>query len=392
MTGGESMSNNNQKNMRTIVALTGAKQFQTEMLKTASVLSMDGSIVLMPFKPIKVVHKEVTKERFKKLQRDRIDMADMLTVVNPDGIIDESTQQDIDYALSKGKPISYLVQMEQAKEKPKTITLCGSPKFRREFERIYTELTLNKGWLVYVPAIFMLGYVDTDMCYERRELLDSLHKQKMKLSDQVWIITSGDISSEPEALEAISFCEKHNIPVEYCYVHKGESSTPAGKNRENSVHPKEGCPPKELVMITSGEFAGTVGIIEGTYPLTFGSIKEMEEYERDYDGLLKYIIRILNAEWKDGNSMVVLVDYGDFVKLSDWLQPIKSDLLRGFAMESSCRVKEAASIKACQEAYQKEMSEKLLEDLGNLGKKLRVDFTSVDNPSPRSEDATGDKE
>jgi hypothetical protein len=41
------------------------------------------------------------------LHRHKIDLADEVLIVNPDGYIGDSTRSEIDYARARGKPVRY---------------------------------------------------------------------------------------------------------------------------------------------------------------------------------------------------------------------------------------------------------------------------------------------
>ena len=49
-----------------------------------------------------------TKAGLDQLHLHKIDMADEIGIVSVNGYVGESTQAEIDYALSRGKPVSYL--------------------------------------------------------------------------------------------------------------------------------------------------------------------------------------------------------------------------------------------------------------------------------------------
>lgn len=57
-----------------------------------------------------------TKEILDELHLRKIDLADEVFVINPDGYIGESTRREIEYAKAKGKPVRYL-EMEKCTAK-----------------------------------------------------------------------------------------------------------------------------------------------------------------------------------------------------------------------------------------------------------------------------------
>ena len=68
----------------------------------------------------------------------------------------------------------------------KTITLCGSTKFKDEFMKKQQELTLD-GWIVLSVGVF--GHADNvKITEEQKEELDKIHKDKIALSDAIYVI------------------------------------------------------------------------------------------------------------------------------------------------------------------------------------------------------------
>lgn len=94
-----------------VVTLCGSTRFKSEMLEAAERLTMEGWIVLMPnvFGHVDDIDlSEPEKERLDEMHKRKIDMSDKVLVINVGGYIGESTQSEIEYAESWGKPIEYL--------------------------------------------------------------------------------------------------------------------------------------------------------------------------------------------------------------------------------------------------------------------------------------------
>lgn len=70
----------------------------------------------------------------------------------------------------------------------KIITLCGSTKFKDDFERVNKELTL-KGNIVISVACF--GHSGDVLTEEQKVLLDDIHKRKIDLADAIYVINKG---------------------------------------------------------------------------------------------------------------------------------------------------------------------------------------------------------
>ena len=69
--------------------------------------------------------------------------------------------------------------------KYKVITLCGSTRFRKEFERINKKLTLEGNVVISVGCFGHAGDVITQ---EQKELLDEIHLQKIDMADEIFVI------------------------------------------------------------------------------------------------------------------------------------------------------------------------------------------------------------
>ena len=69
--------------------------------------------------------------------------------------------------------------------KYKVITLCGSTRFRKEFEKINKKLTLEGNVVISVGCFGHAGDVITP---EQKEMLDNIHLQKIDMADEIFII------------------------------------------------------------------------------------------------------------------------------------------------------------------------------------------------------------
>ena len=90
-----------------IVTLCGSVRFAAEMLAAHRTLSLHGSIVLLPALPIGEHDQSGPSAALEEVQRRKIDLADRVHVINPDGYVGESTLSEISYALDAGKPVTY---------------------------------------------------------------------------------------------------------------------------------------------------------------------------------------------------------------------------------------------------------------------------------------------
>ena len=99
------------KNKYKIITLCGSIKFKDEFMKLQEKLTLDGNIVLTPnfFNNIKKEEIDLaTKKMLDEMHKQKIDMSDEIYVVNFGGYIGESTKNEIEYAKTKGKKVSYL--------------------------------------------------------------------------------------------------------------------------------------------------------------------------------------------------------------------------------------------------------------------------------------------
>lgn len=75
--------------------------------------------------------------------------------------------------------------MSIVKNKYHIITLCGSIKFKTEFMKVQEELTL-KGNIVFTPNFF--NNLKDEINMETKKMLDEMHRQKIDMSDEIYVI------------------------------------------------------------------------------------------------------------------------------------------------------------------------------------------------------------
>ena len=69
--------------------------------------------------------------------------------------------------------------------KYKVITLCGSTRFKDDFERINKELTLAGNIVISVGAF---GHAGDTFTEEQKVMLDDIHKRKIDMADAIYVI------------------------------------------------------------------------------------------------------------------------------------------------------------------------------------------------------------
>ena len=73
------------------------------------------------------------------------------------------------------------------------ITLCGSTKFKDEFIRVQSELTLE-GYIVINVGCF--GHSGDKFTAEQKTMLDDMHKRKIDMADEIMVINPGGYIGE----------------------------------------------------------------------------------------------------------------------------------------------------------------------------------------------------
>jgi hypothetical protein len=99
-------------------------------------------------------------------------------------------------------------------ETPKIICLCGSTKFKKEFEETELELTLE-GKIVLTVGGFMHADV-LAISEEQKRGLDRLHKRKIELSDMVLVLNVGGYIGE-STMSEVEYAIRCRKPVVYKY-------------------------------------------------------------------------------------------------------------------------------------------------------------------------------
>ena len=77
----------------------------------------------------------------------------------------------------------------------KVITLCGSTRFKEQFVETQKRLTLE-GCIVISVGLF--GHSGDDEVWKpgTKEMLDDMHKRKIDMADEIFVINVGDYIGE----------------------------------------------------------------------------------------------------------------------------------------------------------------------------------------------------
>ena len=102
----------------------------------------------------------------------------------------------------------------------KVITLCGSTRFKEEFMRVQKELTL-KGNIVISVGLFghhgdneVWESMDEGTLTKTKEMLDEMHKRKIDMADEIFIINVDGYIGESTRSE-IDYAKKNGIIINY---------------------------------------------------------------------------------------------------------------------------------------------------------------------------------
>jgi hypothetical protein len=101
-------------NFPQIICICGSGRFLKEMQQAEEQFTLNGKIVLMIGVNTKDVARTKELEQYKpmldELHLRKIDLSDIVYIVNVNGYIGESTKKEIEYAKFKGKCIQYMIK------------------------------------------------------------------------------------------------------------------------------------------------------------------------------------------------------------------------------------------------------------------------------------------
>ena len=102
----------------------------------------------------------------------------------------------------------------------KVITLCGSTRFKNEFMEAQKELTLQGNIVISVGMFSHAGdsevweNMDEGTLTRTKEMLDDMHKRKIDMSDEIFVINVGGYIGESTKSE-IEYAKAHGKVVRY---------------------------------------------------------------------------------------------------------------------------------------------------------------------------------
>jgi dienelactone hydrolase len=99
----------------------------------------------------------------------------------------------------------------------RVVTLCGSTRFEAEFAEVTQRLTMA-GYVVLGPGMFRLpdlpGHDAAGDHAELRQRLAQVHRQKIRMADEVYVVDPGGYVGESTRGE-IAYAESLGTPVRY---------------------------------------------------------------------------------------------------------------------------------------------------------------------------------
>lgn len=109
--------------------------------------------------------------------------------------------------------------------KYKVITLCGSTRFKDEFMEVQKRLTLEGNIVISVGLFGHSGdnevweNMDEGTLTKTKELLDDMHKRKIDMADEIYVINVGGYIGESTRSE-IEYAMKTGKGVRYFEVNE----------------------------------------------------------------------------------------------------------------------------------------------------------------------------
>lgn len=102
----------------------------------------------------------------------------------------------------------------------KVITLCGSTKFKEDFQKAYYDLSLAGN---IVLSVCLFNHADDEgISMETRAMFDDMHRRKIDMSDEVFVInTDGYIGTSTRS--EIDYAKELGKTIRYMYpYHRGD--------------------------------------------------------------------------------------------------------------------------------------------------------------------------
>lgn len=95
----------------------------------------------------------------------------------------------------------------------KTICLCGSLRFKKEYAEQELRFALE-GYLVLLPTYMWVDAQRSDQFLQYKPLFDEIHFRKIDLADEIFVINKDGYIGESTRNE-INYAMKLNKPITY---------------------------------------------------------------------------------------------------------------------------------------------------------------------------------
>lgn len=107
----------------------------------------------------------------------------------------------------------------------RVITLCGSTRFKKQFEEQNKRLTLEGNIVI---SVGLFGHSGDEITDEQKKMLDEMHKRKIDMADEIFVINVGDYVGS-STLSEIEYARENNKHINYLeptlqdegYIHQG---------------------------------------------------------------------------------------------------------------------------------------------------------------------------
>ena len=102
----------------------------------------------------------------------------------------------------------------------KVVTLCGSTRFKEEFMKAQKDLTLQGNIVISVGLFGHSGdsevweNMDEGVLTKTKEMLDDMHKRKIDMSDEIFVINVGGYIGDSTKSE-IKYAQETGKTVNY---------------------------------------------------------------------------------------------------------------------------------------------------------------------------------
>lgn len=110
------------------------------------------------------------------------------------------------------------------------VTLCGSTRFKDEFLEVQKKLTLEGNIVISVGLFGHAGdsevweNMDEGTLTKTKEMLDDMHKRKIDMADEIFVINVGGYIGDSTRSE-IKYAKEHGKAVRYLEEAKSNANS-----------------------------------------------------------------------------------------------------------------------------------------------------------------------